>query len=195
MTIITTKYGTREVVPTPYIDSKTGALKEHIYVGHDGYEGGTAKFLGPIRGINYHVSAHLFKRPDGSWKIGEHADYGYNYEVLNEDPDYARDPDQWKKRQENHSNLYATRSAPFSIEDASKSARLALGAAIEEAVNEWAKTTEAQAVISAARTETISGALDAAMLAREAAKTVLADAEKAVKAASRAVEQDRRVTA
>lgn len=193
--IVETKYGTREVVPTPYIDKDTGLLKEHLYVGHDGYAGHTAKFLGPIRGISYHVSAHLFKRLDGSWKIGEHADYGYNYEVLTEGAGGSQVPDQWKYRQENHSNLYATRSVPFSIEDASKSARLALGAAIEEAVNKWARTPEGQARTRAARSTAISGALDAAMVAREAAKTALVDAEKEVKKASRAVEQDRRVLA
>lgn len=129
--ILTTKYGTREIVVTE---------ATHVHVSHDGYEGGTAKYLGPVRGINYHVSAHLYRWSDGTWHIGENDGYGFNFDIL-EGTDSSKDPKQWDKRQSNASSLYMSREGGFT--DASKSAREAIGKEIERAFNEWIKTTEA----------------------------------------------------
>lgn len=137
--ILTTKYGTREITVTD---------ANHVHVSHDGYDQGTAKYLGPLRGIGYHVSAHLHRWSDGSWHIGANEGFGFNYDFIEgKDETTAalekrtHDPDQWKKRQENASSLYMTRAGAFN--DASKSAREAIGKEIERAFNEWIKTTEA----------------------------------------------------
>lgn len=183
--ILETKFGTREITAT---DAK------HVHVSHPGYEHGTAKMMGPIRGIEYHVSAHLFPWSDGTWHIGKYEGYGYNYEVfdgVNESNKQLEarlhGPDQWKARQENASNLYATRAwdGTKGHDDASKSARLAIGAEIERAFNEWVKTPEAIKVLGGAEREHLERELEAAE--EEVTKTALAFNEaKQVRAAAKA---------
>jgi hypothetical protein len=154
-----TKYGDREMAATS---------NDHVHVTHPGYENGTAIGFGPIRGVTYHVSAHLHRRASGEWKIGPHDGWGFNYERIGERPTYKTDKEasdasanEYKQRDENHGSLYATRMGG-KYEDASYPARLVIGKEIEQAFNEWIKTDEAIALFDEAQEKNLRRELESA---------------------------------
>lgn len=133
--LLETKFGRIELVPTQ---------AAHISVRPEEIERNQIPVT--IRGVAHHFHAHVYRRKDGSFRIGQYESYGFNYETA--DDKAARHPDQWKRRQDNASALYMTRAG--SIEDATKAARKALGEEVERVVNEWAKTDEARAALRSA---------------------------------------------
>ena len=139
--IIETKFGPREL---------TATSATHVYVGPPGYVNGSAPLMKGVglRGTEWHVSAHLYKWSDGTWHIGPNEGIGYNYDVLDRvrweqapfvDDRAASDFGQivYRAKEENHGSLYAWRGI---LINANLKQRAILGAAIEDAVNEWAKT-------------------------------------------------------
>ncbi len=116
MTMIDTKLGPVEVHPTH---------ANHIHIST---ESGTPGLT--VRGVPYHISAHLYLWADGTWHLGREGEAPYKQsESL-----YASRTDRYTEPRD----LYASRPA-----------RKALTAAIETAMNAWAQTKEAQETIDA----------------------------------------------
>lgn len=115
--VITTKLGQVEIVATSM---------QHLSV--QASNGGTPARNLTVRGIPYHVHAHLFLWADGTWNLGKEEEREY---------DRAR-------------NLYVTRTdAGHWGQDASESARKAITAALLDSVREWVQGPNAKSVIVA----------------------------------------------
>lgn len=101
-----------KVVVTP-----TG--EDHIYLTSNPDGGRSTEFNFIIRGVPYTVSAHLFRHPDGVWRIG------------------PVDVNEWQ-RLSGHLFLRFTGNRAFSRDTPSTPAQKSAAAEIESVVNAWA---------------------------------------------------------